>query len=1151
MEEFAYLHCHSIYSVQDGMATHKDYVDAIYEYNQHSSKYHCVGFANTDHGNISGFVKHYNACRKPDKPERKTHDIYGCEIYHCIDVNINPNKDRFHLILLAATQEGLTNLYQIVSHAGTNIIKGRSKDFPVTDLQFMKTHGKGIICLTACLAGIVPQCILNGSMFDAEKYLDFLCDTFDEVYLEVQPHETNEQILVNDAMVELADRKGLKLVMTTDTHYINKTDSQYHDLLKNMCHQSLYTTKNHLYTPEEMEAYCIKYSIPTECITNSGEIAHKCQVDIKPKDHRALLPVFPCPAGYDESSYLRKLSYEKLNEKIIKNGITEVEKYLRKMMYELEIICNAGFAGYFLILWDWFEWCRKNDILCGPGRGSAAGSIVSYVLNITKVDPIKNGFFFERFLNPGRVEFPDIDTDIPRSRRADAIKYLLGKYGVQNVSQIITFGQYKLKNTVKSVLSSLNVPFDESNTVTRNIPDMVDGRVVTYDLIEDVYNNPDDAKYVTMTTQEISGLRKNYEELQELFRKYPLAYQAIKHITGCIANTGIHAGGVIVCNKPINENAGIIAGSDTAVLPLIMFEMTDLDFFGFLKIDVLGLKTLDVIKETMDLAGLDYDWYDSEDFVDDAVYEMLRNGDTCDVFQLSTFSPTKMVADFDTRNIDDICAVNAGNRPGPLEKDLTTGKSMVDLYVERKKSGVIDSLHPLLDPVLANTMGCLWYQEQCISIGQIMAGYDLGSADLRIRKTLGKKLKKKIPEIKNEFVYGKQSEFDEDHNVIGMKQEDSEYCVGSIAKGFTEELSLKMFDSMEAFAKYCFNRSHSFCYAVVAFKTAWLSYHHPLEFAVANCTVNEDIDKITATLALAKKRQIPIAPPDINRSETSFSIDGNSIRYGLKAIKGLGASVLTFIDEYKNQDTVPFKDFDDYYGRIHGMNPIVIQLVKNIQVQTGKNSPNPMKKDVEVALILSGAFDYAEPNRYKLLNHYIVDIRKEKKCKVMGKDEDFPMDEKGYVRKVKLALEQFYMGAYISEHPLDPFPYESFESATENQVIQTSGMITSLTMKTTKTGKDYLSFKFVPKDDVERTVNLFNEQKAQELRGLMKKNQIVIVKGKVSKRWNNINADSVRIVTFKKQQNAIDLKDIEVEDKTQQVQPVQIPVSDESFASIF
>ncbi len=409
MKRFAYLHNHTKFSIQDAMPDPKDYVDAIYTINQKDPNYECVGLAITDHGNMAALPQQYNACFKPDDKNRIIKPLFGCEIYHCMDINKNPNGDRFHMVLLAMNDKGLENLYQITSHAGMNCIKGRVKNFPVTDLKFLSQHGKGIICLTACVAGIVPQLIINGKENDAIDMLLELNKIFDKVYLEVQPLDFPEQLLVNDAMVRLSQRLGLKLVMTCDTHYILPSDKQYHDLFKEISHQQPFTTDNYLRCPDEMEDYCVKHNIPVEAITNTAEVADLCNVDPKPKDHRALLPIYPCPVGYDESSYLRELSVQFLNDKIIEKKITEPEKYIKEMLYELDVICNAGFAGYFLILWDWFKWCRDNDILTGPGRGSAAGSIISYVLNITKVDPIKNGFYFERFLSPERLEFPDVD----------------------------------------------------------------------------------------------------------------------------------------------------------------------------------------------------------------------------------------------------------------------------------------------------------------------------------------------------------------------------------------------------------------------------------------------------------------------------------------------------------------------------------------------------------------------------------------------------------------------------------------------------------------------------------------------------------------------------------------------------------------------
>lgn len=419
---------------------------------------------------------------------------------------------------------------------------------------------------------------------------------------------------------------------------------------------------------------------------------------------------------------------------------------------------------------------------------------------------------------------------------------------------------------------------------------------------------------------------------------------------------------------------------------------------------------------------------------------------------------------------------------------------------------------------------------------------------------MGKKLKKKIPEIRNEFIYGKGSVYDEDHNVIGMSQEPSPYCKGGLARGYSQELCDKMFDNMEAFAKYSFNRSHSFCYAVIAYKTAWLSYYHPVEFAIANCTINENQESITQTLALAKRRKIAVLPPDINHSEIGFSLDNGAIRYGLKAIKGIGGSVLNFIEQYRILDPIPFKDFDDYYTRIHDLNNfVVVKLIADLRSKTGKNSPNPMKKDVETALILSGAFDYCEPNRYKLLYHYIIDIRKEKgDIKIMDKKYvlvDRATCAKDYKRKEKLALEKFYMGSYISEHPLDPFPYTDFDAAADNETIKTTGIVSESTLKMTKTGKPYLTIKIKAKDDIDRTVNIFDTNKVDTLKHDLKKNQIVIVTGKVSKKFNNINASSVKIAAFKKQ--TLQTEDLNIQENIQQ-QPPQIPVSQSiGYGNIF
>lgn len=580
--DFAHIHCHTIYSQQDAMPQLKDYVNAVYHQNQNSTKYNVVGFAATDHGIIHAVPDQYQACNEPDFKERKTKGMYGMEAYHCHDTENNPNNDRFHLVLIAKNNIGLKNIYKIASHAGTHLIHGRQKKFPTTDINFLKKHGEGIIATSACMGGLVSKLILSGQYDEADKAALEFNDMFDEFYLEVQPLDITEQKVINNYLVSLSARTGIPLVIASDSHYIRKEDAKYHDILKDISHQIKFSTECYLRTPEELEEFCIDNNIPLDCIANTGKIANQCVANPKPENNRYLLPVFPVPEGYNEETYLRKISFEELKKRMIRNKIEDPIFYIKKMLYELEIICDAGYAGYFLILWDWFDWCRKNDILTGPGRGSAAASIISYVLNITKVDPIKNGFIFERFLNPGRLSFPDIDTDIPRSKRGEAIAYLQQRYGFDNVSQIITFGKYKLKNTTKSIMSHLGCDFKEANAITREIPDMIDGKEVNWDLIDGVATDPSNDKYSNFTEQEKKQLANIYDKFQEIFRKHPMVYDGIKSICGCIASTGIHAGGVIVCKEPINKHMGILSPTGSAILPIIQTDMNNLEFFGFL-----------------------------------------------------------------------------------------------------------------------------------------------------------------------------------------------------------------------------------------------------------------------------------------------------------------------------------------------------------------------------------------------------------------------------------------------------------------------------------------------------------------------------------------------------------------------------------------
>lgn len=716
------------------------------------------------------------------------------------------------------------------------------------------------------------------------------------------------------------------------------------------------------------------------------------------------------------------------------------------------------------------------------------------------------------FLTEERLEFPDVDSDVSRDDRPRAIQYLLSRYGSDHVSQIITFTEYKLKNTIKAVNTAYGfIPPAEINEITTKIPSLINGEGASYNLIQDIATNPD--QYPDISTQEYNMCKQIMKMLGDLFTKYPQIYQAVTNLNGAISGQGIHAGGVVVAGKPLHENLPIMhAKPGAAVLPITQISMEDLDFFKALKIDVLGLQTCTVIYKAMQLAGLPWEWYDNEDFTDQGVFEMLRRGETTDVFQMAKHTPRQMIKDFKCDSLEVLTAINAGNRPGPLAKiDELGGKSMVELYAERTRDPrLIPSIDPRIDEIFAETKGCLWYQEQCQKLGMVMAGYSLGMADLRIRKVLAKKKLKEIPALRNEFIYGKKTLYDEDGNAIGISEENSPLCVGAVNNGFSEEVAKEIFGIMEKFALYAFNKSHSCAYAAISYKTAWLSYHYPVEYAVACMSIYHDKEKILATLVNCRKRGIKILPPDINKSEVGFTVEvlpngEKAIRFGLAAIHKVGEKAVEFLMKVR-QVVGPVSSYDEYYTKYH--DPAVVQpFLDEMSQEAGKRATNPLKKDVDVALILSGCFDEFEENRYKLHNHYMGNIRR-------GKDKGWaPYVETDYIRKVKLALEKEYMGTYVSEHPLEPFPYVNLSTASNNQFVETAGQILDIKKVKGKRG-EFGKVKIETKDGTETMTMLFDPAWSK-YKSILKKGEICVFSGRFNEQYNNIAVDRVQPVKAK------------------------------------
>lgn len=704
-KDIAYLHCHTVYSIKDSIVAPYQYAKKVKEVNSDPTKDNIVGLALTDHGSLYALVKFYT------EVSQYTNAIIGCEIYHC-EKRGEDNKDTFHMVLLSKTQQGLNNLYNIVSDGGFNKIKRKSakaktEGRPQTEDATLEKYGKGIIALSGCIGGIIPKLILKGKYEEAKEKALYYKEIFDDFYLEVQPHTIPEQLLVNNDLVQMSKETGIELVITTDAHYLEKNQILYQGIIKKIGgFKPEHRAKNYLMSYDELEEYCQEYDIPISAIENTVKIANECKTNPKPKKSNGLYPDYPCPPGYTEETYLRELAFDWFNKKYINAKQKEYEKRLKRLNYELEIICSKGYSGYFLILWDWFKNCREDNIPLGPGRGSAAGSLVAYVLNITKVDPIKYNLLFERFLNPLRMEIPDVDTDISKRDRPKAIAYLLKKYGKDYVSQITTFTEYKFKNLIKGVMSALAPEkYEEVNELTKYAPSTIGDKSLSYKVLLDAYKNPENYE---LSEAEFDNIVSTVEKLQVLIEEYPEVGMALEHLAGAIASVGIHAAGVIISSEPLKNHIPMETGSATAVLPMIQIDMADVDFFSLLKIDALGLKTLDQIKDTMDLVGLDWDWYDDEDVSDKKIYKMLRMGDTVNIFQMSSYGAIKLLKEFKVSCFDDLVAVNAGNRPGPLAKNKETGLSMTDIFAERKRTGDIPSIDERIDWITEDTLGCCW-----------------------------------------------------------------------------------------------------------------------------------------------------------------------------------------------------------------------------------------------------------------------------------------------------------------------------------------------------------------------------------------------------------------------------------------------------------
>ncbi|WP_343084713.1 DNA polymerase III subunit alpha [Blautia producta] len=1053
--EFTHLHVHTEYSLLDGSNKINEYVARVKELGMDSA-------AITDHGVMFGCIDFYRAAKAAGiKP------ILGCEVYVApgsrFDKEIGREEDRYyHLVLLAENQEGYQNLMKIVS---AGFVDGFYYK-PRVDLEILVQYHEGIIALSACLAGEVARSITKGFYEESKKAALRYEEIFGKgnFFLELQDHGIPEQHRVNQQLVRMSRETGIELVATNDIHYTYSTDAEAHDILlcvqtgKRLQDEDRMRYEGGQYYVKSVEEMAALFPYAPQALENTHKIAERCNVEIEFGVTK--LPKFDVPEGYTAWEYLNKLCFDGLAERY-SGDMGELEERLN---YELNVIKNMGYVDYFLIVWDFIRYARDHDIIVGPGRGSAAGSLVSYTLGITKLDPIKYNLLFERFLNPERVSMPDIDVDFCFERRQEVIDYVVEKYGKDRVVQIVTFGTMAARGVIRDVGRVMDLPYAQCDLIAKMIPTELN---ITID------------KAMKMNPE----LRNLYESDDTVKKLIDMS----KRLEGLPRHTSMHAAGVVISQKPVVEYVPLSRASDGSLVT--QFTMTTLEELGLLKMDFLGLRTLTVIQNAAKLVerdkGIALDM-DKIDYDDKKVYAMLGAGKTEGVFQLESGGMTSFMKELKPGNLEDVIAGISLYRPGPMD--------FIPQYIRGKNNP--DSITydcPELEPILDATYGCIVYQEQVMQIVRNLGGYTLGRSDM-VRRAMSKKKAAVMEKERKNFVYGNEEE--------GVP--------GCINRGISEKVANKIFDDMTDFAKYAFNKSHAAAYAVVAYQTAFLKYYYPVEFMAALMTsVIDNPSKVSEYILSSRRMGIAILPPDINKGESSFSVDGGSIRYGLSAIKSIGKPVIEGLVEERNLRG-GFKTLRDFIERMSG---------RDINKRTIEN------------FIKAGAFDGIPGNRRQKMMVYvqILDaVNQEKKTAMTGQMSLFDLvseeekeayeirmpDVEEYPKEAKLAFEKEVLGVYISGHPLEEYEQRWRNNITavttdflpddetgmprviDNSKVTVGGMITGKTIKYTKTNK---VMAFLTVEDLVGTVEIVvfprdYEKNAQ----LMEVDDKVFIQGRVS-----------------------------------------------------
>ena len=1008
---FTHLHVHTEYSLLDGSNKIKEYVDRVKALGMDSA-------AITDHGVMYGVIDFYRAARAAG-----INPILGCEVYVApgsrFDREVGSGDDRYyHLVLLAENNQGYSNLMKIVS-------KGFVEGFyykPRVDLSLLEKYHEGIIALSACLAGEVARFLTRGMYEDAKKAALRYQDIFGKgnFFLELQDHGIPEQQNVNQQLLKMHRETGIELVATNDVHYTLAEDAQPHDVLlclqtgKKLADEDRMRYEGGQYyvkSSEEMERL---FPYAPEALENTHKIAQRCHVEIEFGVTK--LPKFDVPEGYTSWEYLNELCFRGLEERY--QPVTEELK--ERLNYELSTIRNMGYVDYFLIVWDFIKYARDHDIMVGPGRGSAAGSLVAYTLGITQLDPIRYDLLFERFLNPERVSMPDIDVDFCFERRQEVIDYVRRKYGDDCVVQIVTFGTLAARGVIRDVGRVMDLPYAQVDTIAKMIPQELN---ITID--KALQMNPE--------------LKKVYEDQKEIHDLIDTA----KRLEGLPRHTSMHAAGVVISQKDVSEYVPLSRASDGSIVT--QFTMTTLEELGLLKMDFLGLRTLTVIQNAVHLieqdAGVKLDMQHI-DYNDKKVLDSLGTGRSDGVFQLESAGMKNFMKELKPQSLEDVIAGISLYRPGPMD--------FIPQYIRGKnRPDTIKYDCPQLEPILKPTYGCIVYQEQVMQIVRNLAGYTLGRSDL-VRRAMSKKKAAVMEKERQNFVYGNEEE----------------EVPGCIANGISEQTANKIYDDMIDFAKYAFNKSHAAAYAVVSYQTAFLKYYYPVEFMAALMTsVIEMPTKVAEYIQVCRQMNIKILPPDVNRGAYGFSVDNGAIRYGLSAIKSVGRPVINALVEEREANG-EYRSLKDFIERLTGtVNKRAIENFIKAGALDCLEGNRRQKMLVYGQIVDSIAQEKKNSFAGQMSLFDLVSDEEKKEYEIRMPDVE------EYDKEMILAFEKDVLGIYLSGHPLEryrnimekmisakttdfqPDEESGIPKVYDGQKVIIGGMITEKTIKYTRNNK--------------------------------------------------------------------------------------------------